>query len=115
MAEYFTCEQFVAGALLRFDSIDNIDISILLQDIKEKFGMQISGSWNIRFKNNDLNSIVEYERDNVSISLSKYKNRKDISREFLEKKLKIEAGEKLVDYFIVSHFFLEKYEISKCR
>ena len=111
MAEYFTCEQFVAGALLRFDSIDNIDISILLQDIKEKFGMQISGSWNIRFKNNDLNSIVEYERDNVSISLSKYKNRKDISREFLEKKLKIEAGEKLVDYFM--SLDIDEYQIKK--
>ena len=59
MGEYFTCAQFVAGALLKFDSIDSIDISILLQDIKEKLGIECDRSWNIHYENDVLKRVIE--------------------------------------------------------
>lgn len=40
-------EQLYAGALLKFDNIDNVDLSLLVKDFEEKTNKNISGLWEI--------------------------------------------------------------------
>lgn len=98
----FTFEQFVAGALLRFDSIDYIDISILMEEMKKKLGANFTGLWHTCFRDSKLASSIEYDADSASFALSKYKRRDVISEE--EKKCLINrlmtmAGGEIIEYF----------------
>ena len=43
--ETFDYESFIVGALLKFKVLDNIDISLLIDDFKKKTNIEISGLW----------------------------------------------------------------------
>ena len=114
MGEYFTCAQLVAGALLKFDSIDSIDISILLQDIKEKLGIECDRSWNIHYENDVLKRVIEFDDVNGEIGLCSSKRNGVITKEerkWLEKLLKEAAGEKLTSYF--QPLYISDYKAKK--
>lgn len=38
-------EQIIAGLLLKFESIDNVDFSLIIEDFEEKTGVKVRGLW----------------------------------------------------------------------
>ena len=62
-----TYNQLVAGALQKFDIIDNVDISILVKDIKDKYGIKFVGPWNCPISGFELSQIIEYNLNNGSV------------------------------------------------
>lgn len=105
-----TYSQLIAGALLsRFDSINNVDIGLLINNIEDKLGVRVVGSLDNLTK--ELIRLIEFGEDDGTISLGKklrkllkldgdiYDKLRDIVKEILEK----EAGPDIIEYFRSLH------------
>lgn len=119
-----TYEQFIAGALQKFDVIDNVDMSILVQGIKNKLGVNFVGPWNCPIPGFELSRVIEYNLNKGSVGWSekfekikKYRITEDyvISKESIKKslreRLKAIAGEEVICYF--APLYMKTYEKQK--
>lgn len=50
-------ESFIAGALLKFDTLDNVDFSLLVEDFEKKTNIKLEGLW--YYSPNDLGAYIE--------------------------------------------------------
>lgn len=107
----FRYDQLIAGALLVFDEIDNIDATLLIKKIKEDFAeknqlVEFGGSWEcMPF---ELAGIVKYGTDlNQRVYDSRVFIVEDKRREVacpeiwnsIEERLKRMAGKEMIEYF----------------
>lgn len=108
--EEISYEQIVAGLLLKFKKIDNIDFSLIIEDFKSKTKVNICGLWN---KAENIGKYVKCEK-NGTISL-----KDDITLDYVikeenktlsEKFLKI-AGKEVCDYIDILN--IEEYKLEK--
>ena len=104
--------QFIAGALLKFNSIDNIDFKLLIDDFESKTNIKVTGTWNnldtifkyVRIFNNgsivlkqSLKSFVEGEnctveeilQDYASLEVNEYFNNLDLNMYHVDKRKKL--------------------------
>lgn len=106
--EKINYEPIIAGALLKFESIDNIDFSLLITDLEDKLNIEVMGSWS--YSPNNLGKYIE-TFDNGTIKL-----RDGISLDYfieeenctLREKLLEVAGNKVANYF--NNLDIEKYK-----
>lgn len=105
-------DSIIAGALLKFESLDNIDFSLLVIDLKEKLNTEIVGIlWN--YSPNYLRKYIEMLENGTiqlkdGISLDYFIEEEKCT---LRKKLLEIAGNKVVNYF--SSLDIEKYKTEK--
>ena len=92
-------EQFVAGAIEKFGSIDGVDFSLLVEDFTKKLNVSLEGVW--YHSRNNLTKYLETE-DNGTIHLKDGLALNSILKGqdcvLMEKLLEI-AGEEVIDYF----------------
>lgn len=103
-------EQFIAGALVKFELIDNVDFSLLIEDFESNNNIKVVGVWNIR------KNIFEYVtylkngtillRDNISLDYFIEKENITIKDKFLDV-----AGNLVNNYF--DNLDIEKYRKEK--
>ena len=55
--ETMECEKFLAGALLKFKTLDNVDFSLLVEDFEKKTNIELRGLW--YHSNNKLGKYIE--------------------------------------------------------
>ena len=125
-----TYEQFIAGALQKFDVIDNVDMSILVQDIKNKLGVNLVGSWTCPILGFELSRVIKHNLNNGSVGwIEEFKKIKEfeitegysVSQEDIKKSLRERlqaiAGEEVICYFasldMKSHQKQKRNEIQK--
>lgn len=89
------CEPLIAGALLKFNSIDAIDFSLLVEDFQEKNNVIIRGEWY-----DNIGNYIKLEKDSILLredySLDYFI--KEENRTLREKLLEV-AGNMVIDYF----------------
>lgn len=105
-------ESIIAGMLLNFDSIDNIDFSLLIEDFEEKTKNEISGIWN---HIDNISKFVKREKNGTillkeGISLDNFIAEENCTLK--EKLIKI-AGNVVNNYF--SSLDITKFEKEKKR
>lgn len=109
--EKINYEPIIAGALLKFESLDNVDFSLLIIDLEDKLNIEVRGSWS--YSPNNLGKYIE-TLDNGTIKL-----RDGISLDYfieeenctLQEKLLEAAGNKVANYF--NNLDIEKYKTEK--
>lgn len=109
--EKINYEPIIAGALLKFESLDNVDFSLLIIDLEDKLNIEVRGSWS--YSPNNLGKYIE-TLDNGTIKL-----RDGISLDYfieeenctLREKLLEVAGNKVANYF--NNLDIEKYKTEK--
>lgn len=119
-----TYEQFIAGALQKLDVIDNVDMSILVQDIKNKLGVNLVGSWTCPISGFELSRVIKHNFNNGSVGWSKeftkikkfeitedYSVSQKVIKESLRERLKAIAGEEVICYF--APLYKQSYEKRK--
>lgn len=97
--ERINYEPIIAGALLKFETLDNIDFSLLITDLEEKLNIEVRVSWS--YSPNNLGKYIE------TLSNGTIKLRDGISLDYfieeenctLREKLLEVAGNKVNDYF----------------
>lgn len=97
--ERINYEPIIAGALLKFEALDNIDFSLLITDLEEKLNIEVRGSWS--YSPNNLGKYIEI------LSNGTIKLRDGISLDYfieeenctLREKLLEVAENKVNDYF----------------
>lgn len=108
--ETINYEQIIAGLLLKFESIDNIDFSLMIEDFESKTKVEVWGIW---CRADNIGKYVKCEK-NGTISLKdgitldyfiEYEN------QTLREKLLEIAGNKVSDY--INSLDIEKYKIEK--
>lgn len=103
-------EQIIAALLLNFESIDNIDFSLIIEKFKKENKVDVYGLW---YDVENINKYVKYEKNGI-ISL-----KKGITLDYfiedenqtLHNKLSNVAGKTVMKYF--SNFDIEKYKNKK--
>ena len=104
-------EPIIAGALLKFESLDNVDFSLLIIGLEDKLNIEVRGSWSD--SPNNLGKYIE-TLDNGTIKLRDGISLDDFIEEencTLREKLLEVAGNKVANYF--NHLDIEKYKIEK--
>lgn len=103
-------EQIIAALLLNFESMDNIDFSLIIEKFKKENKVDVYGLW---YDVENINKYVKYEKNGI-ISL-----KKGITLDYfiedenqtLHNKLSNVAGKTVMKYF--SNFDIEKYKNKK--
>lgn len=106
-------ESFIAGALLKFAEIDNVDFSLLIEDFKKETKVKLSGPW--WYSQNNLSTYIENLK-NGTIKLREEKSLDYFIKEekcTLRDKLLVIAGNSVNNYF--SSLDIEKYKQEKKR
>ncbi len=97
--ERINYEPIIAGALLKFETLDNIDFSLLITDLEEKLNIEVRGSWS--YSPNNLGKYIETLSNGTiklrdGISLDHFIEEENCT---LREKLLEVAGNKVNDYF----------------
>ena len=106
-------ESIIAGMMLKFNSIDIVDFSLLIEKFKKETNIDVIGYWGIsqnglpRYMKEIRNGDIRF-KDNVSLD-QKLEKEKCTLRE----KLKMIAGEEVVEFF--EKLDLEKYYQDKAK
>ncbi len=105
------CDQIIAGALLKFESLDNVDISLLIIDLEKKLNIEVMGFWS--YSPNHLGKYIETLANGTiklkdGISLDYFIEGENCT---LRQKLLEVAGNKVANYF--SSLDIEKYKTEK--
>ena len=106
-------ESFIAGALLKFDAIDNVEISLLVEYFKKQTKIELRGG--LYYLKNNLDTYIEF-LENGTIKL-----RDKISLDYTIKEEKCTLRDKLLNVAgnIVTNFFnsldIEKYKQEKSK
>ncbi len=109
--EKINYEQMIVGALLKFESLDSVDFSLLVMDLKEKLNIEVKGYWN--HSPNSLGRYIEV-LGNGTIKLKDGISLDNLIEEencTLREKLLAVAGDKVTNYF--NSLDIEKYKIKK--
>lgn len=95
--EIITYEAIIAGALLKFESIDSVDFSLLIEDFQKKNNIEITGLW---YSLDNINEYVKNEKNIISLQnfLTLDYFIKEENRTLREKLLDV-AGNTVNDYF----------------
>ena len=109
--ETIAYEPIIAGALLKFKTLDNVDFSLLIEDFEKKTNIEVRGLWYI--SQNNLGKYIKTLKDGTirlrdGISLD-YVIEEDNCT--LREKLKKVAGKVVNVYF--NHFDIEKFNREK--
>lgn len=109
--ERINYESIIAGMLLYFDSIDNVDFSLLIEDFEAKTKIETRGLWN--YSANNLGKYIEKLEDGTiklrdGISLDYFIEEENCT---LREKLFKVAGNTVNNYF--SNLDIEKYKKGK--
>lgn len=104
-------EQFIAGAFLKFDKIDNMDISMLISDFEKQKGIKIITG--VATKDmGDIKRYIKESNDGVISFTSGYHSEMIVERNYIRKKiLPSLAGKVVLQYF--NSFCVEKFEERK--
>ncbi len=90
-------EQVIAGALLKFKSIDAIDFSLLIEDFQEKTNIDVTGLW---YNLNNIGKYIKEEKNIITlkegISLDYFIEEENCT---LREKLLMVAGNIVNNYF----------------
>lgn len=101
-------EQFIIGALLKFDELDNVDISMLISDFERVKGIRVRNEMNIK-NGKDMKKYSKVSSDGVIHFTSGYPFDILVERNYIRKKILPNlAGEIVSDYF--QHFKVEDFQ-----
>lgn len=110
--EVNTYEAITAGSLLKFEKIDNIDFSLLVEDFKKTTSIEVEGLWCYPFHNNIGKYIKTLKNGTIQLrdgmSLDYFIEEENRT---LRKKLQEVAGSVVNNYF--KNFDVEKYKKDK--
>ncbi len=103
MKEEISYESLIAGLLLKFDLIDNVDFSLLVEDFQNKTGIKVYGI------QNPVDFVYNYAQfqNNGTVSLKKSILNNQTSRGTLSNF----TDNKVIEY--ISSLDIEKYKIEK--
>lgn len=104
-------EQFIAGALSKFDELDNVDISMLISDFERRKGMQLIDKMDIKDMKN-IKKYIKVSSDGILHFTSGYQSEMMVERNHIKKKILPSIAGKIVsDYF--QNFSVEDFKKEK--
>ena len=107
-SQEITYEQFIAGALLTFSVIDNLDFSLLIKDFETKTGIKLDESWEIA---DTIGKYLKYEGGTISLNDITLFHHIDSENCSLRELLKKVAGPFICTYF--DNLNLDAYDKTK--
>lgn len=103
-------EQLIAGALLKFDEIDNVDFSLLVEDFKSKTNTEIRGVW---YNLKTIGNYLKCKTNGTILLREEFNLDSFLEKEYctLGETLKFVSGDIVNEYF--KNFDLEQFKTRK--